>query len=262
MTEQEVPLRDIVASPFQPRLKVPPMPEVGSPEQILTPLLVRPLPSGKFELIDGERRLNRLKELGVANAKCEVVKLDDRVADRMVYKVNSQRQDFGAKERGLFFIDYIQRWHLNQKQAASELDVDEGEFSRWKELAEIGTSQLREETGGAVPKALTSSKLKVIKPLQPEKRKLVLDYLQGHRMSQQDVELLVPKVRGGMSVEDAAIAIENWHEARKAELHQEVRRGRGEKTPPRRTFVTCLDCGNIYSLSHPEHIAVFEEGRS
>jgi len=57
----------------------------------LSEILVRPLPDGKYELIDGESRLNELKEAGAIEVEVRVLHLDDRDASLVNLLMNVAR---------------------------------------------------------------------------------------------------------------------------------------------------------------------------
>ena len=56
-----------------------------------------------YELIDGERRLRALKELGWKTAPVRVVKLNDKIVRRSVYKVNKVRENYTVEEEARYF---------------------------------------------------------------------------------------------------------------------------------------------------------------
>jgi len=57
----------------------------------LSEILVRPLPDGTYELIDGESRLNELKEAGAVEVEVRVLHLDDRNASLVNLLMNVAR---------------------------------------------------------------------------------------------------------------------------------------------------------------------------
>lgn len=65
---------------------------------ILEPLLVRPLTSGKYELVAGERRLRAVQELGLTTVPVSIKTLTDLEAKQIALVENLQREDLNPVE--------------------------------------------------------------------------------------------------------------------------------------------------------------------
>jgi ParB family transcriptional regulator, chromosome partitioning protein len=65
---------------------------------ILEPLLVRPLPNGRYELVAGERRLRAAQTAKLAEVPIVVRELDDRQALQVALLENLQREDLNPVE--------------------------------------------------------------------------------------------------------------------------------------------------------------------
>ena len=65
---------------------------------ILEPLLVRPLPNGKYELVAGERRLRAAHTAKFAEVPVVVRELDDQQALQVALLENLQREDLNPVE--------------------------------------------------------------------------------------------------------------------------------------------------------------------
>jgi ParB family chromosome partitioning protein len=100
----EVPIEQVKPSPYQLRLSfnVEDLKEEIRKDGLLSPLIVRR--KGSFyELIDGQRRLTALKELGWKKASVEIQDVDDEKARLMVYKLNSIRESYSVEEEATYF---------------------------------------------------------------------------------------------------------------------------------------------------------------
>jgi ParB/RepB/Spo0J family partition protein len=97
-------LDQIKPSPYQPRLSFNLEDIRGSIQRdgILIPLTVRKK-DGYYELVDGERRTRLAKELGYKTVPVTVIDVDDDTARRMVWKVNTLRQEYTPKEKAIYF---------------------------------------------------------------------------------------------------------------------------------------------------------------
>ena len=74
---------------------------------ILEPLLVRPLESGGYELVAGERRLRAAREVGLAEVPIVVRELDDRQAIQVALIENLQREDLNPVEETDAVLDLL-----------------------------------------------------------------------------------------------------------------------------------------------------------
>ena len=114
----------IKPSPYQPRLffDVSELKEEIERDGLLSDLVVRK--QGKaYELIDGERRLRALKKLGWKTAPIRVVKLDDRIVRRSVYKVNKVRENYTVEEEARYFKKLTDEG-MTPWEISKELGVD------------------------------------------------------------------------------------------------------------------------------------------
>jgi len=114
----------IKPSPYQPRLffDVNELKQEIERDGLLSDLVVRK--QGKiYELIDGERRLRALKELGWKTTPVRVVKLNDRVVRRSVYKVNKVRENYTVEEEARYFKKLTDEG-MTPWEISKELGVD------------------------------------------------------------------------------------------------------------------------------------------
>lgn len=94
----------IKPSPYQPRLffEVDDLKEEIQRDGLLSALVVRKKDE-YYELLDGERRLRVLKELGWKTAPVDVRDVDDGTAKRSVFKLNLVRQNYKTEEKARYF---------------------------------------------------------------------------------------------------------------------------------------------------------------
>jgi len=111
-------------SPYQPRLvfDVDELKQEIGRDGLLSDLVVRK--QGKiYELIDGERRLRALKELGWKEVPVRVVQLDDKIVRRSVYKVNKIRENYTVEEEARYFKKLTDEG-MTPWEMSKELSVD------------------------------------------------------------------------------------------------------------------------------------------
>lgn len=112
VTSENIPLRDLEVSPFNPRRRYDPegIEELASSiknDGLIQHLVVRPGANGTYEVVAGSRRLKALQQLHGAESehpvKCEVHELDDETTKRLTLIENMKREDLTYVEeaRGL-----------------------------------------------------------------------------------------------------------------------------------------------------------------
>jgi len=141
----EVNIDLIRPSPYQPRLtfNVEDLKQEIQRDGLLNPLLVRKL-DRFYELIDGERRLRVLKELGWKTVPVEVRELDERRARLSIWKLNTVRETYSIEERARYFKK-LADGGITAYQIGMELSVDDN----WVR-AHLNTFRFPEEVQKAV----------------------------------------------------------------------------------------------------------------
>ena len=122
----QIPQSDILPNPNQPRKRFDYDELEGLAQSIRTngilqPLLVRPLETGKFELIAGERRLRAARLVGLTKVPCVVNEISE--TDSAVFAVleNLQRQDLDYFEEAEALATLISDYHMGQEELCRKL---------------------------------------------------------------------------------------------------------------------------------------------
>lgn len=114
---------DIDPNPHQPRQQfdeetlvslAASVKEVG----ILQPVLVRPMPSGRFELVAGERRWRAAKRAGLGSIPALVRETEDLHAVEQALIENLHRQDLTALEEAAAYQQLIEEFGLTHDEIA------------------------------------------------------------------------------------------------------------------------------------------------
>jgi ParB/RepB/Spo0J family partition protein len=100
----DVSINLVKPSPYQLRLtlNVEDLKEEIQKDGLLSPLIVR-RKKDYYELIDGQRRFEALKQLGWKKVPVEIQEVDDKKARVMVYKLNSIRESYTVEEEARYF---------------------------------------------------------------------------------------------------------------------------------------------------------------
>lgn len=150
---QEIPCAHIDHSPYQAR-RVFPAPKMADLKEsirrngLLQPIVVRPRPGGRYELIAGERRWRVVQLLGWESIAAVVRTVDDLTAHLLGQIENDAREDVSAWERALGYVHLFA--HIEQDQGVAP------------SLAELG------EMRGGVDKSTVSRYLTIGHAFPPE----------------------------------------------------------------------------------------------
>lgn len=158
----EVPIESIHPSPYQPRLtfNIDDLKEEIERDGLLSALVVRRR-DDHYELLDGERRLRVLKELGWTTIPVDVRDVDDRTAMRSVFKLNIVRENYTTEEKAKYFKKLADEG-MTFYQIGKELNVDDN----WI-LAHLNVFRFPEDIQKAVWANAKGASIAHIQDLEP-----------------------------------------------------------------------------------------------
>ncbi len=150
---REIPLDQIDANPFQTRTHV-------SEEQlaelaasitangVVQPILVRPQPGGRFQLIAGERRWRASRLASRDTIPAILRQVSDEQAMEITIVENLQRADLNPMEQARAFERLSREFHMTQEQMAQRTGKDRASVSNFLRLLKLPSSvQTRVESG-------------------------------------------------------------------------------------------------------------------
>ncbi len=85
---------------------------------VIQPLLVRPTPSGVYEIIAGERRWRACRMVGLSEVPVVVKELDDKQTMQIALIENLQREDLNAIEESLGYQRLMEEFDMTQDEVA------------------------------------------------------------------------------------------------------------------------------------------------
>ena len=123
---RELPLEAIVPNPSQPRChfdEVALQELVGSVRErgVLQPVLVRPGPDGKYELLAGERRWRAARIAGLPTIPALVSRYDDAAALEVGLIENLAREDLNPVEEARAFATLSKEFGLSYRQIGNRV---------------------------------------------------------------------------------------------------------------------------------------------
>ena len=104
---------------------------------VLQPLLVRALPTGRFELIAGERRLRASRAAGRSTVPVVIVDTDERGSLERALVENLHREDLNAIEEAAAYKQLIEDGGLTQEALGEKLGRTRGTISNTLRLLDL-----------------------------------------------------------------------------------------------------------------------------
>jgi ParB family transcriptional regulator, chromosome partitioning protein len=139
---QEIPVGEIDRNPYQTRTRVDEqqLAELASSiaaTGVVQPIIVRPLPNGRFQLIAGERRWLASQKAGKDTVPAILRQVSDEQAMEMTIVENLQRADLNPMEQARAFERLGHEFKLTQEQMAQRTGKDRASVSNFLRLLRL-----------------------------------------------------------------------------------------------------------------------------
>jgi len=150
---REIPVDQIDSNPFQTRSQVnqEQLAELAASiaaNGVVQPVLVRPLASGRFQLIAGERRWRASLLAGKTTVPAMLRQVSDEQAMEITIVENLQRTDLNPMEQARAFERLGREFHMTQEQMAQRTGKDRATVANFLRLFKLPSSvQNRVEAG-------------------------------------------------------------------------------------------------------------------
>ena len=169
-----VPVKDLLSMPFVSRTTDDPqlseLVESMKTYGVLEPIVVRPKPSGAFEVVAGARRLRGAKEAGLTDIPVVIKPLSDPEAYEVQLIENVQRKDLADIEKARMLDYMIKQFGYLQKDLAKKLGKSEAWISN-----HLAMLKLKQLYPGKVNEAkITEKQAREILSASPEKREEII----------------------------------------------------------------------------------------
>lgn len=137
-----VPLEDIIPNAKQPRqdFDAKALEELAQSirqHDIIQPLTVAKLPSGKYKLIAGERRWRASKLAGIKDVPVYLRLVDDKQILELGLLENLQRENLNAIEIGLSYQRLIDECAMTQEEVATRMGMDRSTVSNYIRMLKL-----------------------------------------------------------------------------------------------------------------------------
>src|SRR6201996_3419466 len=150
---REIPVEQIDRIPYQTRATVEegPLKELAASitaTGVVQPIIVRPLPDGRFQLIAGERRWLASKLAGKTTVPAMLRQVSDEQAMEMTIVENLQRTDLNPMEQARAYDRLAHQFKMTQEQMAQRTGKDRASVANFLRLLRLPAEvQQKVETG-------------------------------------------------------------------------------------------------------------------
>jgi len=150
---REIPLDQLDRNPFQTRSQMneEQLAELAASitaNGVVQPILVRPLPNGRFQLIAGERRWRASALAGKTTIPAILRQVSDEQAMEITIVENLQRADLNPMEQARAYERLSREFHMTQEQMAVRTGKDRATVANFLRLLRLPSSvQTRVESG-------------------------------------------------------------------------------------------------------------------
>ena len=139
----EVRLSDIEPNPDQPRKAFDPQALEELTENIrqyglLQPLIVRPVLSGGYQIVAGERRWRACRQAGLKTVPVIIKDLSDAQTMEIALIENLQREDLNGMEEAKGYKQLMDTFGLTQEQVAQKIGKSRSAVANTLRLLELG----------------------------------------------------------------------------------------------------------------------------
>jgi len=122
---RQLPVQDIVPSPYQPRTvfdedRIDELCQTIKTHGVIQPIVVR-FRNGKYEIIAGERRYRAVRKLGMETIPAIVREINDSQAASIALIENLQREGLTAIEEAMAYQQLLELHNLTQESLAQRL---------------------------------------------------------------------------------------------------------------------------------------------
>jgi ParB family chromosome partitioning protein len=139
---RDIPVEMLDPNPYQTRRHVneealQELAESIKASGVVQPVIVRPLPNGRFQLVAGERRWLASKRAGKATIPAVVREISNEQAMEITIIENLQREDLNPMEQARAFDRLSREFNLTQEQMATHTGKDRASIANFVRLLRL-----------------------------------------------------------------------------------------------------------------------------
>ncbi|MBQ3982144.1 MAG: ParB/RepB/Spo0J family partition protein [Bacteroidales bacterium] len=188
-----VPISDIEANPFQPRkdfddTALQELSQSIREQGVITPITVRRMPDGKYQLIAGERRLRASQLAGLTELPAYIRVATDGQMMEMALVENIQRENLNAMEIALSYNALIEECQLTHEQLSQRVGKDRSTITNYLRLLNLPAETQLALSSGQISMAHARALINVE---DPEQHLAILHEIVNRHLSVHQTEQLV-----------------------------------------------------------------------
>ena len=188
-----VPISDIEANPFQPRkdfddTALQELSQSIREQGVITPITVRRMPDGKYQLIAGERRLRASQLAGLTELPAYIRVATDGQMMEMALVENIQRENLNAMEIAFSYNALIDECQLTHEQLSQRVGKDRSTITNYLRLLNLPAETQLALSSGQISMAHARALINVE---DPERHLTILHEIVNRHLSVHQTEQLV-----------------------------------------------------------------------
>ena len=188
-----VDISDIEANPFQPRKEfddtaLQELAQSIREQGVITPITVRRMPDGKYQLIAGERRLRASQMAGLTQLPAYIRIATDGQMMEMALVENIQRENLNAMEIALSYNALIEECQLTHEQLSQRVGKDRSTITNYLRLLNLPAETQLALSSGQISMAHARALINVE---DPERHLAILHDIVNRHLSVHQTEQLV-----------------------------------------------------------------------
>jgi ParB family chromosome partitioning protein len=189
-------LEDIVPNPNQPRQDfdqkgIEELSASIKQHDIIQPLTVKQLPSGKYKLIAGERRWRAAKLAGIKDVPVYIREADDQQLLELSLLENLQRENLNAIEIGLSYQRLMDECSMTQEAVAVTMGMDRSTVSNYIRMLKLPPAIIVAVRNGSLSMGHARA---LINAGEVDKQMFVYNTIQTKKLSVRQTEDLVKQL--------------------------------------------------------------------
>jgi ParB family chromosome partitioning protein len=194
-----VPVDRIAPNPYQPRLQIDPVAMAEMVESIrrhgvIQPIILRSKGGDGFELVAGQRRLEAVRQLGLAEIPAIVREATDQQMLEIALIENIHREDLNCVDRATAYKNYQDSFQISPEEIADRLGQDRTTVTNYLRLLSLPAEALDLLRAGQ----LSMGHARAIVGLESADAQLkVTHHVVQHSLSVRQTEALVAKMKAG-----------------------------------------------------------------
>lgn len=255
-----VPICDIETNPFQPRKEfdstaLEELAQSIREQGVITPITVRRMPDGKYQLIAGERRFRASQMAGLTELPAYIRIATDGQMMEMALVENIQRENLNAMEIALSYNALIEECQLTHEQLSQRVGKDRSTITNYLRLLNLPAETQLALSSGQISMAHARALINVE---DPEEHLAILHDIINRHLSVHQTEQLV---KAGKAEKKPRTVLKDelpsTHSAAQSQMRQmlgsdvEIKRSRRGKGTMTIHFNNDEDFERIMKLLHP-----------